>query len=99
MTNKYLYITLLTMLGLAPDASAQKSAAGQPPRLVVSIAIDQLRSDYLEAFAPLYSANGFRKLLGEGLVYSNASYPFAPIDRASAIATLSTGVKIGRAHV
>ena len=39
MTNKYLYITLLTMLGLAPDASAQKSAAGQPPRLVVSIAI------------------------------------------------------------
>lgn len=92
MTNKYLYITLLTMLGLAPDASAQKTAAGQPPRLVVSIAIDQLRSDYLEAFAPLFSANGFRKLLGEGLVYSNASYPFAPIDRASAIATLSTGV-------
>lgn len=91
MTNRYLYITLLTVLGFNIETQAQPQSGGQSPRLVVTIAIDQLRSDYLEAFAPLYSNGGFRRLLGEGLVYPNASYPFAPIDRASAIATLSTG--------
>ena len=91
MTNKYLYITLLAVLGFNTETQAQQQAGGQSPRLVVSIAIDQLRSDYLEAFAPLYSDKGFRRLLSEGLVYPNANYPFAPIDRASAIATLCTG--------
>ena len=76
----------------AGDEEAQKRLAESNLRLVVSIAIDQLRSDYLEAFTPLYSQNGFKRLLGQGLVYTNASYSFAPVDRASAIAALSTGV-------
>ncbi|MBR1933418.1 MAG: alkaline phosphatase family protein [Prevotella sp.] len=90
MTNKYLYLTLLAMLGFKAEAQGQEE--GNAPRLVVSIAIDQLRSDYLEAFAPLYLPDGFKRLLEQGLVYPNASYPFAPIDRASAIAALATGV-------
>ena len=105
--NRYLYITLLAVLGLSPEALAQQkdtltAARTQPaaqkaktkyaPRLVVSIAIDQLRTDYLDAFAPLYGTHGFKRLLSQGVVFTNASYPFTPIDRASAIATLSTGV-------
>jgi hypothetical protein len=90
MTNKYLYITLLAILGFKTEAQAQ--ADGSAPRLVVSIAIDQLRSDYLQAFAPLYLPDGFKRLLEKGLVYESASYPFTPVDRASAIASLSTGV-------
>lgn len=90
MTNKYFYLTLLAVLGFNIEAESQE--VRNAPRMVVSIAIDQLRSDYLEAFMPLYSQNGFRLLLGEGLVYQNASYPFAPIDRASAIAAISSGV-------
>ena len=90
MTNKYIYITLLAVLGFKAEAQGQEMRSA--PRLVVSIAIDQLRSDYLEAFLPLYSNNGFKKLLGEGTVYQSASYPFLPIDRASATASLNTGV-------
>ena len=90
MTNKYLYLTLLGVLGFNLDAESQETRT--VPRMVLNIAIDQLRSDYLEAFMPLYSASGFIQLLNEGKVYSNASYPFAPIDRASAIATISSGV-------
>lgn len=90
MTNKYLYITLLAALGFRIEAYCQESH--NAPRLVVSIAIDQLRSDYLEAFMPLYCPDGFRLLLNRGIVYENASYPFTPVDRASAIASLSTGV-------
>ena len=61
------------------------------PRLVVNIAIDQLRTDYIEHFSPLYSPNGFKKLLERGRVYEAASYPFSPVDRASAIASIATG--------
>ena len=91
MTNKYLYITLLVTLGLKVEVFSQ-DASNTVPKLVVSIAIDQLRSDYLEAFSPLYTSEGFKRLLNEGVVYQNASYSFAPVDRASAVASLSTGV-------
>lgn len=89
MRNRYLYITLLSLLGFSAEATAQ--AIAQAPQLVVSIAIDQLRTDYLETYAPLYSQGGFNRLLSKGLVYPNASYSFAPVDRASAIASLLTG--------
>lgn len=89
MTNKYLYITLLAVLGFNAESFSQESRTA--PRLVVSISIDQLRSDYLEAFLPLYSDNGFKRMLEQGIVYSNVSHPFAPIDRASAIATITSG--------
>ena len=61
------------------------------PRLVVGITIDQLRSDYLNAFMPLYGEGGFKLLLEKGQVYSNVQYQHAPIDRASAIASIVTG--------
>ena len=43
MTNKYIYITLLAVLGFKAEAQGQEMRSA--PRLVVSIAIDQLRSD------------------------------------------------------
>lgn len=87
--NKYLYITLLAVLGFHQEALAQMIA--QSPKLVVSITIDQLSAEQLETYAPLYSGNGLRRLLEQGKVYTNASYSFTPVDRASAIASLSTG--------
>ena len=91
MKNKYLYITLLAVLGLTPEMLAQNKIQ-YAPRLVVNISIDQLRTDYLEAFAPLYGNGGFKRLLEQGLVFTNSSYPFTPIDRASAVASVGTGV-------
>lgn len=48
MRNKYLYITLLAVLGFNFEAQAQTNP--KQPRLVVNITIDQLRSDYLDLF-------------------------------------------------
>jgi Type I phosphodiesterase / nucleotide pyrophosphatase. len=89
--NRYLYITLLALLGVTPESLAQ-STIQYAPRLVVTVTIDQLRADYLEAFAPLYGQNGFKRLMQQGRVFPHASYPFSPIDRASALASLATGV-------
>ncbi len=83
MKNRYLYITLIGLLGLTAEA--------QTPRLVVNIHIDQLRTDFLESYAPLYGADGFNRLLKDGMVFANGSYNFSPVDRASAIASVQAG--------
>lgn len=79
-------LTAMTVLSV-PEASA---APGMP-RVVVSILVDQLRTDYMNAFMPLYGQEGFVRLLQEGRVYTQAAYPQAHPDRASSAATLATG--------
>ena len=73
------------------SANAQATGNENMPRLVVNIAVDQLRGDYLNAFSRFYTNKGFNCLMSQGTVYSSASYPFSPIDRASAIASVSSG--------
>lgn len=81
----------ITALLVALSATAQAQTLQPSPKLVVNITIDQLRTDYIEAFAPLFSNNGLRKLLQEGRVYEAAGYSFEPIDRASAVASIASG--------
>lgn len=89
MRNKYLYITLLAALGFNFETQAQTNP--KQPRLVVNITIDQLRSDYLDLFEPAFGNEGLRRLLQEGMVFENASYPFHDIDFASAISSVVSG--------
>ncbi|MBR5511282.1 MAG: alkaline phosphatase family protein [Bacteroidaceae bacterium] len=77
------------LVALALNVKAQDTI--QTPKLVVMITIDQLRSDFLHEFGGLYSETGFKRLLGGGRFYSNGYYAFESIDRASAMATLTTG--------
>ena len=82
MRNRYLYITLLAVLGWNVETQGQ-TGNRQVPRLVVNITIDQLRSDYLEAFTPLYGNDGFKRLTEHGVVFAG-TYSFDHPDRASA---------------
>ena len=96
MYHHHLLLTLIALLTtLTAEAEGQTQAVNASrngvPRVVVNIMIDQLRSDYLEAFAPLYGQDGFKRLLEKGCVFSAAEYPLANPDRASAAATISTG--------
>lgn len=84
------YIPTILLAALA-SGEVHGQTLQPAPRLVVNIAIDQLRTDYIEHFSPLYSPNGFKKLLERGRVYEAASYSFSPVDRASAIASIATG--------
>lgn len=87
----YRYLTVLLLATMcANEAEAEMQQAGIP-RLVVNVTIDQLRSDYLEVFSSLYLDGGFNRLLKEGKVYVDGINNFAPADRASATATISTG--------
>lgn len=90
MNNQRRLITSIIVCASIASALAQVKAL-QAPRLVVGITIDQLRSDYLEAFMPIYTDGGFKRLLSEGKVYTNVQYASSGIDRASAAASISTG--------
>jgi predicted AlkP superfamily pyrophosphatase or phosphodiesterase len=46
-----------------------KSADAAKPTLVVTIAIDQFRADYLTRLAPTFGETGFKRLLREGASY------------------------------
>ena len=88
-TRQHHLLTSLVLLMSIMGAEAQTTP--DVPRLVVSVIVDQLRTDYLDAFAPLYGEEGFRRLLREGRVYQRAEYPFAQPDRASSVACLASG--------
>lgn len=78
-------ITVLTFTGL------QAQPLPTTPKLVVGLTIDQLRTDYLEAFSSLYGEKGFKRLWKEGHVFRNAEYTFNGVDCASAMAAIYTG--------
>lgn len=50
MRLRHIYIQQLTLL--AALATALNMDAQQAPRLVVNIIVDQLRTDYMQAFSP-----------------------------------------------
>lgn len=78
-------ITVLTFTGL------QAQSLPTAPKLVIGLTIDQLRTDYLEAFSSLYGEKGFKRLWKEGRVFRNVQYTFSNVDRASAIAAIYSG--------
>lgn len=89
--NSILLLTLLATLLANERAGAAVAPNGTLPKVVVNILVDQLRSDYLEAFMPLYGEEGLKRLMSEGRVHVGAEYPMMQVDRASAAATISTG--------
>jgi hypothetical protein len=61
------------------------------PRLVVFISVDQLRGDWMEYFSTTFCQGGFKRLLGEGMVFGGVEFDFPNVDCATAMATLCTG--------
>jgi hypothetical protein len=82
---------VITSLLALTFGTLQAQQGSLPPRLVVMLTIDQLRSDYQEGFAALYGEKGFKRLLREGRVYAHADIPFGGADRSSAVAAIYSG--------
>lgn len=60
------------------------------PRLVLFIAVDQMWSDYIDRFAPLYTG-GLKRLREEGVVFTNAYYRHANSETGPGHAALLSG--------
>ncbi len=82
---------LTSLLAVFTITGLQAQSLPSAPKVIIGLTIDQLRTDYIEAFSSLYGERGFKRLWREGRVYRNAEYPFSKVDRASAIASIYTG--------
>jgi predicted AlkP superfamily pyrophosphatase or phosphodiesterase len=76
------------------DATRAPAAAAAPPkrpRLVLLIAVDQFRYDYLERFGDLFGAGGLRRLVRDGASWAECNYDHVPTETAPGHATMLTG--------
>jgi predicted AlkP superfamily pyrophosphatase or phosphodiesterase len=89
--RRFLLVLALVVAAAAPEPHAQST-----PTLVVILAIDQMRADYLDVFKRHWQG-GFRTLLGEGLVFDNAHYPYLNTITCAGHSTISTGA-LPRTH-
>lgn len=92
MTRKCPLLFVFFLLNVVAFAQApQGTASPAKPRLIVGLMVDQMRWDYLYRFSENYSANGFKRLLGQGFSNDNAFIPFVPTYTAVGHACVYTG--------
>ena len=85
MTLCLTFICTLSLLGQvrqATDSHGKHRSVphlGNTPKLLVAIAVDQMRYDYLERFAP-FETGGLHRLFPEGASFSNAHHDHIPTE-------------------
>ena len=82
---------LFLVLGALSLAFGATGAEHPPPKLVVLITIDQLRGDFPWRFKDRFGPSGFRYLMDNGTVYTNAHYRHSTTFTAVGHATIATG--------
>ena len=80
---------LQALLFLAAVSAATSALAA--PKLVLQITVDGLRADLLQRYQESFEKNGFRYLMKNGAVFSNARYLHANTETIVGHATLATG--------
>ncbi len=75
-----------------PATGGGEPASDKGGKLVVLVAFDQMRGDYLERWKQHFGPDGFEKLKREGVWFSNVHLPYAASSTAPGHASLVTGV-------
>lgn len=80
------------MIGLALAAGlALALPPEQPPRLVIVIAVDQLRADYMDRFRGHFGAGGFNLFLERGARFARGRYEHSTTSTCPGHAVILTG--------
>ena len=80
-----LLFSVISVMALAQQPSTDK------PKLVVGIVVDQMRQEYLYRFQSKYSEGGFKRMMGEGFMMSNAHYNYVPTFTGPGHSSVYTG--------
>ena len=84
-------ISRVAALLLALVLSIGASSANPKPKLIINIVVGSMRASDIDRYMDNFSAGGFRRLVGGGYRYTNASYNYAYTNTVAGLATLSTG--------
>lgn len=93
MKQRTLAVLLILSLVVVTLGQRQTPQPQRPkrPRLVLFIAVDQFRYDYLERFGDLFVANGFKRLQRDGASWTQSNYDHMPTYTAPGHGTMLTG--------
>lgn len=83
-------VLLAVLLTGAADAAAAPPGGPVRPRLVVILAADQMRADYVEWYGARWT-QGLRRLFDSGAVFTHAEYPYLGTVTCPGHATIGTG--------
>lgn len=86
-----LALLVILFTAFVVQLQAYNVADEKRPRLVVRIVVEQMRYEMLLRYWDRLGADGFRKLMDEGVVCRNARTGYARPDRSSGFATIATG--------
>lgn len=86
MRRSFFCFLLFVLTVFAPSA-----LHAEPPKLVLTIIVDQMRYDYLEQSPHLFAPNGFRLLLERGAFMTSAKYNYFPTVTAPGHASYLSG--------
>jgi len=67
------------------------SVAQDKPKLIVGIVVDQMRQEYLYRFEKKFGDKGFKRLMNEGFMLTNAHYNYVPTFTGPGHASIFTG--------
>src|SRR4051794_41145994 len=87
--TKRILIAAATLIVLLPTATLSQRAPA-PPKLVLVLAIDQMRYDFLTRFDALYTG-GLRRLIDRGAVFTDALYRHSASETGPGHAVILSG--------
>ena len=91
--NKHCKIRLATIFAVVSILGVAPAIAGDKPKLILQITVDQLRGDLPTRYYDRLGKGGLRYLLDKGVVYNNAHHAHANTETIVGHATLATGAQ------
>jgi len=85
------FLMLTIFFSITLNAQNSRTDQSSSPRLVVILSVDQMRTDYLTRYWNKFQAGGFKKLVNEGAICSNAQLNLHIQKNSTGTATLFTG--------
>lgn len=76
---------------VAKPVASNSPAWQDPPKLVVGIVVDQMRTDYIYRYWNNFGTGGFKRLIGEGSFLRDAHYTYMPTVTGPGHASIYTG--------
>ena len=85
------FFFVVVWLGITVMTAAGQAGGRQVPKLVVEISVENMRADYIERFWDLFQNGGFKRLVNNGAVYTNARIDIHNLKPSTILASLATG--------
>ena len=87
--KKFFFVISFLITFQAHIVQAQQE--NRQPKLVVGIVVDQMRQEYLYRFYNKFGEGGFKRMMNEGFMLTNAHYNYLPTVTGAGHASVYTG--------